>query len=179
MIKIHDLTFTPFIDKSEIDSAINQMVEKIQKDYAGKTPVFLGVLNGAFPFVAALTQKISGNCEVEFTKLRSYAGTQTTQQVQELIGVNNLKGRDVIVLEDIVDTGHTLTKIINILENQKVSSYKIATLFYKPEAYHQNHSLDYIGIEIPNKFIVGFGLDYDGLGRNLPEVYQLIETQHD
>lgn len=177
MIKIHDLFFKPFISKQEIEEAVKKIAQQIEDDYQGKTPVFLGVLNGAFAFVAALSKEYNGDCEIEFTKLSSYQGTQSTKLVQRLIGVENLKGRDVIVLEDIVDTGHTLTKIIEILKEEQVASFKIATLFYKPEAYHQAHTLDYVGIEIPNKFIVGFGLDYDGLGRNLPEIYQLKEKQ--
>ncbi|SHI42147.1 hypoxanthine phosphoribosyltransferase [Mesonia phycicola] len=173
MLQIHDLSFVPFITSTEIEEAIAKVAQQINKDYTHKTPLFLGVLNGAYAFTAALTKKITGNCEVEFTKLKSYAGTTSTGNIQNLIGVGNLKGKDVIVVEDIVDTGNTISEIVKILEAEEVASYRIATLCYKPEAYKKSYKIDYIGLEIPNKFIVGYGLDYDGLGRNLPEIYQL------
>lgn len=173
MLQLHDLTFVPFITSAEIEERIAQLAQQISADYHEKTPVFLGVLNGAYQFTAALTQQFNGNCEVEFTKLKSYEGTTSTGTIQNLIGVNNLKGKHVIVVEDIVDTGNTISEIIKILETEEVASYRIATLCYKPEAYKKSHKIDYIGLEIPNKFIVGYGLDYDGLGRNLPEIYQL------
>jgi hypoxanthine phosphoribosyltransferase len=173
MLQLHDLSFVPFITSAEIKEAVKQVAKKINTDYKNKTPLFLGVLNGAYQFTAALTQEITGDCEVEFTKLKSYEGTTSTGKIQNLIGVDNLKGRDVIVVEDIVDTGNTVSEIISILEKEEVASYKIATLCYKPEAYKKSHKIDYVGLDIPNKFIVGFGLDYDGLGRNLPEIYQL------
>ncbi|MEO2059557.1 hypoxanthine phosphoribosyltransferase [Mesonia mobilis] len=173
MLQLHDLTFVPFITSAEIEERIAQLAQQISADYHEKTPVFLGVLNGAYQFTAALTQQFNGDCEVEFTKLKSYEGTTSTGTIQNLIGVNNLKGKHVIVVEDIVDTGNTISEIIKILETEEVASYRIATLCYKPEAYKKSHKIDYIGLEIPNKFIVGYGLDYDGLGRNLPEIYQL------
>ena len=173
MLQLHDLTFVPFISSAEIEERIAKLALRIGEDYQGETPVFLGVLNGAYQFTAALTQKYNGDCEVEFTKLKSYEGTSSTGTIQNLIGVNNLKGKPIIVVEDIVDTGNTISEIIKILEAEEVASYRIATLCYKPEAYKKSHRIDYIGLEIPNKFIVGYGLDYDGLGRNLPEIYQL------
>ncbi|WP_369412528.1 phosphoribosyltransferase [Mesonia aestuariivivens] len=173
MLQLHDLTFIPFISSAEIEESIKKLAQKISVDYKEKIPVFLGVLNGAYQFTAALTQFYPGDCEVEFTKLKSYEGTSSTGTIQSLIGVDNLKGKDVIVVEDIVDTGNTISEIIKILEKEAVASYKIATLCYKPVAYKKSHKIDYIGLEIPNKFIVGYGLDYDGLGRNLPEIYQL------
>ncbi len=173
MLKLHDLEFEPFISNRQIEAAVEEVAQKINEDFSGKCPVFLSVLNGAYPFTAALTQRFKGDCEVEFTKLKSYEGTSSTGKLKNLIGVENLKGKHVIIIEDIVDTGNTFAEIIKILKEKEVASFKIATLFYKPEAYKKNHPLDYVGMEIPNKFIVGYGLDYDGLGRNLPEVYQL------
>lgn len=176
MLKLHDLEFEPFISNQQIKQAIEGVAQQLNEDFKDKCPVFLSVLNGAYPFTAALTQGFKGDCEVEFTKLKSYEGTQSTGKLKNLIGVENLKDKHVIVVEDIVDTGNTFSEIIKILEEQEVASFKIATLFYKPEAYKKDHPIDYIGMEIPNKFIVGFGLDYDGLGRNLPEVYQLKQN---
>jgi len=173
MLQLHDLSFVPFITSAEIEVAVKQTAKKICDDYKDKTPLFLGVLNGAYQFTAALTQNFKGDCEVEFTKLKSYEGTSSTGKIQNLIGVENLKGKHVIVVEDIVDTGNTISEIIKILEKEEVASYKIATLCYKPEAYKKPHKIDYIGLEIPNKFVVGYGLDYNGLGRNLPEIHQL------
>jgi hypoxanthine phosphoribosyltransferase len=175
-ILLHDKLFVPFISAQEIDFAIANMATQIEDDFAEETPVFIGVLNGSFMVVADLLKKYNAPCEVSFVKLASYQGTQSTAEVKQLIGLNqNLEGRTVIVVEDIVDTGHTLEELKNIFKQQKVKHFKIATLFFKPEAYKKDIKLDYVGIRIPNKFIVGYGLDYDGLGRNLSEVYQLKE----
>ena len=126
--------------------------------------------------VADLLKKYSHNCEVSFVKMASYEGTQTTNEVKELIGLNqSLEGRSVIIVEDIVDTGNTIEELKAIMKQHNVKHFKIATLFLKPEAYKKDIKLDYVGIRIPNKFIVGYGLDYDGLGRNLKDVYQLSE----
>ncbi|WP_121665696.1 phosphoribosyltransferase [Mesonia aquimarina] len=176
MLQLQDLQFVPFLSSTEIKEAIEKVSVQVNRDLAGKKPVFLGVLNGAYLFTAELTKRFQGDCEVEFIKLKSYSGTKTTGNVQELIGVENLEGKTVVVVEDIVDTGNTISEIIKILQAEKVTSYKIASLFYKPEAYQKKHTIDYIGIEISDKFIVGFGLDYNGLGRNLPEIYQLKEA---
>lgn len=178
MITLHDKTFVPFISELEINQAIKSLADKISVDYKGETPIFLGVLNGAFMFLGELMKNYQGNCELSFTKLASYHGTSTTGTVKNLIGLNeNIENRHVIIVEDIVDTGHTLEYLMNLLTEKNPKSIRTATLFFKPEAYKQNIKIDYIGIEIPNKFIVGYGLDYDGLGRNLPEVYQL-KTQN-
>jgi hypoxanthine phosphoribosyltransferase len=172
-MKLHDLTFEPYISAEKIQNTVKSLAAKIAKDYTTKTPVFVGVLNGAFMFLGDLMKYYQQPCEINFTKLASYQGTSSTGEVQTLIGLNSLEGRDVIIVEDIVDTGHTLAKIIDLLTEAKVSSYKIASLFYKPIAYKYDFKVDYVGLEIPSKFIVGYGLDYDGLGRNLPEIYQL------
>lgn len=178
LIQLHDLKFTPFISEAEINRAIEEVAEQINRDFKGETPVFLGVLNGAFLFAAEIIKRFEGDCEVNFVKLSSYKGTSTSGEVNSLMGLTQpLENRSVVVIEDIVDTGNTLESIDRILRAEKVKRYKIATLFYKPDAYKKNLSIDYIGLKIPNDFIVGYGLDYDGLGRNLTQVYKLKERK--
>ncbi|UYW01552.1 hypoxanthine phosphoribosyltransferase [Flavobacterium agricola] len=173
-ITIHDKTFVPFIDRYQLDKAVANMVAQIQRDYVGRTPLFIGVLNGSILVMADILKKYQGNCEVSFVKLSSYQGTQSTETVKKLIGLQTeIYNRDVIVVEDIVDTGNTVETIEQLLKTHQPKSVKYATLFLKPEAYHGAIPIDYVGIEIENKFIVGYGLDYDELGRNLPDVYQL------
>lgn len=174
MIQLHDKHFVPFISAQDIDAVLERMAKDAEADLDGEVPVFIGVLNGAFMVVSDFVKHYTQPCEVSFVKLASYEGTESTGAVKQLIGLSqSLEGRTVVVIEDIVDTGHTVAELVKMFESQKVKQLKIATLFFKPEAYTQNIALDYIGFEIPNKFIVGYGLDYDGLGRNLPEVYQL------
>jgi hypoxanthine phosphoribosyltransferase len=176
MIQLHDKQFVPFISAKEIDFAIAKMVSQVEADFADETPVFVGVLNGAFMVVSDFMKQYKKPCEVSFIKMASYEGTSTTNEVKQLIGINqDLTGRSVVIIEDIVDTGNTLVELKELFKKQNVKHFKIATLFFKPEAYTKDIKIDYIGIRIPNKFIVGFGLDYDGLGRNLPEVYKLKE----
>lgn len=176
MIQLHDKQFVPFISAKEIEFAITKMVAQVEADFADETPVFVGVLNGAFMVVSDFLKQYKKPCEVSFIKMASYEGTATTNEIKQLIGINqNLTGRTVVLIEDIVDTGNTLVELKELFKKQNVKHFKIATLFFKPEAYTKDIKIDYIGIRIPNKFIVGFGLDYDGLGRNLPEVYKLKE----
>ncbi len=176
MIQLHDKQFVPFISAKEIDFAIAKMVAQIENDFFDETPVFIGVLNGAFMVVSDFMKKYKKPCEVSFIKMASYEGTSSTENIKQLIGLNqDLTGRTVIVLEDIIDTGNTLEELKALFKEQNVKHFKIATLFFKPEAFKKDIKIDYVGIRIPNKFIVGYGLDYDGLGRNLPEVYQLHE----
>ncbi|MCB4799202.1 adenylate kinase [Neotamlana laminarinivorans] len=179
MIKLHDKYFKPFISAKQIDEAIERLAVDIANDIGDEIPVFVGILNGSFMVVSDFVKKYKKPCEVTFIKLASYEGVKSTEDIQRLIGLTqDLTGRTVVVLEDIIDTGNTLAEVHRIFKNEKVKSLKIATLFYKPEAYKKDFKLHYVGIEIPNKFIVGYGLDYDELGRNLPEVYQIKETQH-
>ena len=174
MIQLHDKPFVPFISAPEIDFAIAKMAALVAADFADEIPVFVGVLNGSFMVVSDFMKQYTKPCEVSFIKMSSYDGTSSTNHVKQLIGLDqDLSGRTVIVLEDIVDTGNTLVALKELFKQEKVKHFKIATLFFKPEAYKQDIKIDYIGIRIPNKFIVGYGLDYNGLGRNLPEVYQL------
>jgi hypoxanthine phosphoribosyltransferase len=171
-IKLHDKIFEPYLSEEKILQAVDSMAQKINADYKGKCPLIIPVLNGAFMVAADLLKRINIDCEISFTKLSSYSGTSTTGTVKNLIGLgNDVEGRDIILLEDIVDTGITLEKLEVEVEKFKPKSVKVATLLLKPEAYHFRIPLGYVGLEIPNKFIVGYGLDYDGLGRNLKDIY--------
>jgi adenylate kinase len=179
VIKLHDKYFKPFISAHQIDEALERMASEIANDIGDEVPVFIGILNGSFMVVSDFVKKYPKPCEVTFIKLASYEGVKSTEDIQRLIGLTqDLTGRTVVILEDIIDTGNTLAEVHRIFKKENVKALKIATLFYKPEAYRKDFKLHYVGIEIPNKFIVGFGLDYDGLGRNIPEVYQIKETQH-
>ena len=176
MIHLHDKTFEPFISSEEIDFAIKNMAKQMDDDFFDDIPVFIGVLNGSFMVLSDLMKHYRGMCEVSFVKMASYEGTQSTNEVKQLIGLNeNLEGKTVVIVEDIVDTGNTIEELKAIFKEQKVKHLKIATLFLKADVYKKDIKLDYVGIRIPNKFIVGFGLDYDGLGRNLKDIYQLAE----
>lgn len=176
MIQLHDKQFVPFISAKEIDFALTKLAEQIENDFADETPIFIGVLNGAFMVVADFMKKYRHNCEVSFIKMASYEGTTSTENVKELIGINqDLSGRSVILIEDIIDTGNTIEALRIMFKTQNVKQFKIATLFFKPDSYKKDIQIDYIGIRIPNKFIVGYGLDYNELGRNLSEIYKLAE----
>ncbi len=176
MIQLHDKQFVPFISAQEIEFAITKIVNLVADDFVDETPIFVGVLNGAFMFVSDFMKHYKNPCEVNFIKMASYEGTTSTNNVKQLIGLDqDLTGRSVIVLEDIVDTGNTLVALKELFKKKNVKRLKFATLFFKPEAYKKDLKIDYVGIRIPDKFIVGYGLDYDGLGRNLPEIYQLKE----
>ncbi|MEM5565342.1 adenylate kinase [Psychroserpens sp. AS72] len=179
MIKLHDLYFKPFISEQEVDATVQRLVDEIANDLQDEIPVFVGILNGSFMFVSDFVKKYPKPCEVTFIKLASYEGLKSTEDIQRLIGLTqDVSGRKVVILEDIIDSGNTLEEVHRIFKNENVDELKIATLFYKPEAYKKDYKLHYVGIEIPNKFIVGYGLDYDGLGRDLPAIYQLKTTQH-
>lgn len=171
-VTLGDKVFVPYLSGEKISHAVGLVAEKINADYKGKNPLFLVVLNGAFLFAADLLRSIDLDCEVSFVKFSSYQGTHSTGKVKELIGLNeSLVGRDVIIVEDIVDTGTTIVQMLADLADRQTASVRVATLLFKPEAYKKDIVIDYIGLEIPNAFIVGYGLDYDGLGRNLKEIY--------
>ncbi|MGC1471679.1 MAG: adenylate kinase [Psychroserpens sp.] len=179
MIKLHDLHFKTFITEQELDRIVQRMVDEIANDMKDEIPVFVGILNGSFMFVSDFVKKYPKPCEVTFIKLASYEGLKSSEDIQRLIGLTqDLSGRKVVILEDIIDTGNTLEEVHRIFENEAVGDLKIATLFYKPEAYKKDFILHYVGQEIPNKFIVGYGLDYNELGRDLPAIYQLKTTQY-
>jgi len=178
-VKLHDCYFKPFISAKEIDAAIDTMVAQVAEKVGDEVPVFVGILNGSFMFTSDFVKKYPKPCEVTFIKLASYEGLKSSDDMQRLIGLTqDLTDRTVIILEDIIDSGKTLNEVHRIFKNEKVKSLEIATLFFKPEAYKKDFKLHYVGIEIPDVFIVGYGLDYNGLGRDLLEIYQLKTTQH-
>ena len=174
-IQLHDKTFVPYLSEVEILGAVKKIATRINEDYQGKDVLFLSVLNGAFMFTSDLMKHITLKSEISFMKVSSYAGTESTGRVDELIGLSStVKGRDVIIIEDIVDTGITIDKVIRLLSMQEPSSIEVCATLFKREAYQGQHPPKYFGFEIPNKFVVGYGLDYDQLGRNLPAIYQVI-----
>lgn len=177
-IKLHDKDFELFITSDELDMDIDVVAEALSTDYAGRRPVFLGVLNGAFMFASELFKKLELECEISFVKLASYEGTESSGKMNELIGLNgSLEGRDVVIVEDIVDTGHTLEHLLERLKEENVASVEVATLLLKPDSFKKDIEVKYAAREIPNEFVVGFGLDYDGLGRNLPHIFTLSSTE--
>ncbi len=174
MIRILDKSFDVFIEEDELQAEIRSLAEQINKDFEGQEVLFIAVLNGAFMFAADLMKSISLECEISFVKMSSYMGVQSTGQVNELIGLNaDLKGKKVILLEDIVDTGLTMDKILSLVESHEPSTVKICTLLYKPTAFKGKNEPHYVGFSIPDAFVVGYGLDYNERGRNLGSVYQI------
>ncbi|MBK7946353.1 MAG: hypoxanthine phosphoribosyltransferase [Flavobacteriales bacterium] len=176
-VRLHDKEFEPYISERDVASAIDKVAARLNTDYAGKRPLLIGVLNGAFFFAAELVKRLTIECEVSFVKVASYHGTRSTGKVSELIGLSErIEGRHVVVLEDIVDTGSTVRHILDSLNDHHPASVRIAALLFKPEAYKQDIPIDYVAQEIPNAFVVGSGLDHDGLGRNLPGIYTITES---
>lgn len=174
-VRLHDKEFSTYLSKEIIQEATKEVARKIQKDMKGKRPLFLIVLNGAFVFAADLLRQMDLDCELTFVKLSSYVGTKSTNTVRELIGLDQtVKDRTVVIIEDIIDSGLTMEHTIHKLKDLEASEVKIATLLFKPGAFKRDYKIDYIGLKIPNDFIVGYGLDYDGLGRNLPDIYKVV-----
>jgi hypoxanthine phosphoribosyltransferase len=175
-VKIHDKTFELYIPYEKIRGVVEKMAEKMNTDFEGRNPLFVCILNGSFMFAAELFKRINLiETEITFVKLASYVGDKTTGEVKQLIGLNeDIEGRTVVILEDIVDTGITIENILKQLRGMNPKEIKIATLLLKPDALQKEVQLDYIGLEIPNNFIVGYGLDYDGHGRNLIDIYSVI-----
>jgi len=175
IIKLHDLYFKPFISADKISAIVKSLAQQVKADLPeDEIPIFVGILNGCFLFAADFIRAFNGNCEVSFVKLASYQGTSTTENVKKLVGINeDLSGRTVIILEDIIDTGATLQEIYNIFRNKNVKQLKVASLFFKPDVFKKELPINYIGKSIEDTFIVGYGLDYNGLGRNYPAIYQL------
>ncbi|HEY0355172.1 MAG TPA: hypoxanthine phosphoribosyltransferase [Flavisolibacter sp.] len=173
-ITLHDKTFDTYLSEKEIQEKIKHIASQLNKDYQGKKPLFIAILNGSFMFAADLFKYITIDAEICFIKLASYKGMKSSGNVITAIGLDqDIYDRDVVILEDIVDTGKTLHEFLPKLDHQQPKSLKIASLLHKPEATQFPLKIDYIGFAIPNKFVVGYGLDYDGLGRNLKEIYQL------
>ena len=176
VIKIHDKEFVKTIPAEEIAAQVKRVAEDINRDYAGKRPLLLGVLNGSFMFVSDLMRNLDVECEISFVKFSSYEGSETTGTVRQMIGLaESIEGRDVIIVEDIVDTGLTMHKMLETLAGRNPASLAIASLFVKPARLRVPVNVKYSAFEIPDRFIVGYGLDYDGLGRNLPDVYDVKE----
>jgi len=174
-IQILDLKFKPYLSAEMIDKKVGELASKIDLDYAGRHPLFICILNGSFIFASDLLKKVSLPCNIEFVRLKSYEGTQSTEKVREVLGLQvDIKDRDLIVIEDILDTGHTLAHFFEYLKNYEPRSVKLASLIFKKEAFQKDFPIDYLGFEIENKFIVGYGLDYNEYGRNLDAIYQLV-----
>ncbi len=177
-IKVHDKIFTPYISTQQLQEQILRVATELSKDYEGKTPLFIAILNGSFMFASDLFKELTIEAEICFIKLASYKGTKSTGNVITSIGLDEpLNGRHVVIIEDIIDTGKTLSNFLPQLHNQQPASLKIAALLHKPEATVYPIKIDYLGFTVPDKFLLGFGLDYDGLGRNLKEIYRLEEDK--
>lgn len=174
-VTLYDKSFKTFIPFEKIDAAIQKVADRLNKDlHEEDRPVFLGILNGSFMFTADLVKKLDLNCEISFIKVTSYEGTHSTGEVCEVIGLNtSVTGRTVVIVEDVVDSGKTIVKLINLLEEHHPKQILVCTLFYKPDAYKESVPIQYHGLEIGNDFIVGYGLDYNGLGRQYKDIYVL------
>lgn len=176
LIQVHNKSFKPYLTELQIAERVREMGQAITTDYMGKNPIFIGILNGSFMFAADLFKHINTPASISFIKLASYKGTSSSGTVITAIGLEeNLHDKDIIILEDIVDTGKTMTEFIPTLMQQNPASVRICTLLQKPDALKYPLDVHYVGFSIPNKFVVGYGLDYDGLGRNYPAIYQLAE----
>jgi hypoxanthine phosphoribosyltransferase len=174
-IKVHDKSFDIYLPESTIQQKVKEIADQINKDFAGRRPLFIAILNGSFMFASDLFKHLTIEAELCFIKLASYKGMKSSGKVVTSIGLDDdLFGKDVIIVEDIVDTGKTLHEFLPKLRHQQPRSLKVATLLHKSEATSFPLQLDYVGFDIPNKFVVGYGLDYDGLGRNLKEIYQVV-----
>ena len=176
-IQLHDKHFEIYIPSHEILAKVNELAKKIETDFEGKEILFLSILNGSFMFTSDLMKNINKQVEISFIKVSSYSGTTTTGRVDELIGLaTTITDKHIIVVEDIVDTGITIDKVISLLAASNPASISVCTFLYKPSAFKGNNVPAYVGFEIPNKFVVGYGLDYNQLGRNLESLYELKST---
>ena len=174
-IRIHDKTFEIYLSETAIQERVKNIADSINEEYRDKKPLFIAILNGSFMFAADLFKYLTINSEISFIKLASYRGMKSTGNVITSVGLDaDLFGKDLIIIEDIVDTGKTLYNFLPKLKDHHPSSLKIAALLHKPDATRFPLNLDYVGFSIPDKFVVGYGLDYDGLGRNLKEIYQVV-----
>jgi len=173
-VTIKDKEFDLFIQNQDIESGIAKIAVQMNEDLKDKNPIFLAVLNGSFMFASQLMKNINIPCEITFVRLASYSGVSSTEDVKEVLGLNeSIEGRTVVIVEDIVDTGNTMVSLLKELEKHKPLEIKLSTLLFKPAALIRNVKIDYVAMEIPNDFIVGYGLDYDGYGRNLQDIYKV------
>jgi hypoxanthine phosphoribosyltransferase len=174
-ITLHDCQFSTYMYEEEIIARIHMLAEQLEQDYSGKNPLFLAVLNGSFMFTADLMKRVNIPCEISFIRMSSYQDMQSTGKVREVLGLTeNIEGRDVVVIEDIVDTGHTVNALLQQLNEKKPASIEIITLLMKPECLQHQLDVKYVAKSIPNDFVVGYGLDYNGLGRNLRDIYKIV-----
>lgn len=174
-VQVLDKMFKVSIPSEEIQQSIQRLARQINSDLKGKEVIFIGILNGCFMFAGDLFKHIDLECQITFLKLASYQGTSSSGNVKRLIGINeNIEGKTVVIIEDIIDTGNTLDSIIKQLKGYEPAEIKVATLLYKPDAYEKTIPIDYMAFKIPNDFIIGYGLDYDGFGRNLKDIYTII-----
>lgn len=177
-IKVKDKVFVRSIPESKINRAVKTIARQINHDLEGRVPLFLVILNGAFIFAADLLRQIDLDCDVSFVKLSSYEGESSTSMVKELIGLGEVvKDRTVVIVEDIVDTGITMDHVIQMLKRMEAADVRIAAMFFKPDAFRKSFTIDYKGMDIPNDFVVGYGLDYDGFGRNHRELYAIVREK--
>jgi hypoxanthine phosphoribosyltransferase len=176
LLKVHDKYFAPYITETELQQRIAEMGKAIDTDYNGMKPLFIAILNGSFMFASDLFKNVTVEAEICFIKLASYKGTKSSGQVITAIGLDtDIVNRHIIVLEDIIDTGKTMSEFLPQIMNQQPASLKLAALLHKPEATVYPIEIDYLGFTVPDKFLLGYGLDYDGLGRNIKEIYQLTD----
>lgn len=175
-ITLNDKSFRVLIPAEDIDKAVSRVAEQLNERYEGRTPIFLGVLSGSFHFLSDLVRKIDFESQVTFVKLSSYNGTESTGNVTQQLGIDiDIEGRDIIIVEDIVETGHSMSYLLDYLKAKRPASVAICTLFFKPDKFLYNYKIDYTALSIGNEFIVGYGLDYNQLGRNLKDIYVIDE----
>ena len=175
-IKLLDRKFKVMIPAEEIDKAVTRVAEQLNERYAGKTPIFLGVLSGAFLFMSDLVRKTTFDSRLAFIKISSYEGTQSTGNIKQPLGIAfDIEGKDIIIIEDIVETGHSMNYLLDYLNSRHPASVSICTLFFKPDKFLYEYKIDYVAMPIGNEFIVGYGLDYNQVGRNLKDIYVLDE----
>jgi hypoxanthine phosphoribosyltransferase len=175
-ITVLDKTFESYISHEKIDQAIQKIAKQLENDLADENPLFLVILNGAFMFAGDLFKKFTFPAEISFIKFVSYQGTQSTGTVRQLIGLDeDIEGRTIVLVEDIVDTGVSMEKVLEYLADKKAKDIRIATLLFKPNSYKKHFKVNYIGLEIPNDFIIGYGLDYNGQARNLKDIYKIVQ----
>lgn len=175
-ITLNDKVFRVMISAEQIDAAVDRVAASLNERYAGRTPIFLGVLSGSFLFLSDLVRKTTFNSQLSFVKISSYEGTESTGKVKQQLGVDfDIEGRDIIIVEDIIETGHSMNYLLDHLRRRNPASIAICTLFFKPDKFLYEYKVDYVALSIGNEFIVGYGLDYNQLGRNLKDIYVIDE----